>query len=198
MKADTLLYAPTGSGLRVRLLESPSRHGDSLMCAAVFEGGPHRAPERMAARLAPMISAPPFKIQATRIHHSTIFAPWPQKEAMHAALHSLLATPSEDSGETALKSQIDRNTLASLVGHGGGLLHHLQLRTRRWRFSDFVLIEEFQLLSMKWTVTAEDDTLPASAQRPTVVLRGGLNTPAERRSMAVRLVRASMSNWGRS
>lgn len=188
MTADNLLYAPAGSGLRVRFLEAPSRHGDNLMCAAVFEGGPYLAPEKMAARMVPLITAPPFRIHATRIHHGTIYAPWPQRDAMRAALHSLLAPPLQTRRDAALKSQIDQNTLASLIGMGAGVLPHLTLCTRRWRFSSFVLREKFQLLSMTWTATEEDDVLPA---KPSIIIRGGINTPAERMRMADRLIQGT-------
>lgn len=193
MPTDVVLYAPTGSGLRVRILQSPSRHGKELVCAAVFEGGPKRAPEQMAARLGRFLSAPSMQLAGARVERCTIIAPWDQREALKAALVSLLAVPARDASESALRARIDRNSLAGLVSHGAGLHHHFIASQRKWRFSAFTLVETFSLFTMTWAAMGEHDlgSQCTDIDAPRVVIQGGLNTRQERACMAARLAQGT-------
>lgn len=193
MPTDVVLYAPTGSGLRVRILQSPSRHGTDLVCAAVFEGGPKRASEQMAARIGQYLSAPSLQLVDAHVDRGTIVAPWAQRDALKAALVSLLAVPPQDASESALRAQIDRNSLAGLVSHGAGLHHHFYAKQRKWRFSSFTLIETFGLFTITWTAVGERglDGKCSEFDFPRVVIHGHWNTQQERARMAVRLAQGT-------
>lgn len=173
----------------VRLLDSPLFHNDRPMCVAIIESRRWGGAEQMAHQVARQLRSTPFEIAALA-QASSIVAPWPQRGALKAALLSLLTPPRPNAGQAIRCAQIDRNTISSLVTYGGGLRFHLLAARRKWRFSRFILIEEFGLLSMKWTALADVDTQPRSS----IVLRGGLNTPTERRHMVARLVQGTELN----
>ncbi len=190
MLIDALLYAPTGSGIRIRMLDAPTRLGETLLCAAVFEGGPVQSHGNLANRLVKQVRAAPFGVTNATLRNNTIYAPWTQRAALREALASLL-TPAPRGSLDALRKQIDRNTMASLIGHGSGLFKHLVgPRERRWRFAQFTLVESFSLTSMTWTAI-DEGAAPHGQRRPQVVLRGGLNTARERAMMAQRLALAA-------
>lgn len=191
MTPSTVFYSPAGSGMRVRILETPTRSGDDLFCAAVFEGGPKHSPLHLASRLIKQLRSPPFKVVNATLDHNIIYAPWPDKEVLCNALQSLLSHPTKTSSDASLRQQIDRNTMASLVGCGGGMLAHLVgPRRRKWRFAQFTLVEEFRLLSFTWI--AIDESVRANGQQPAqIVIKGRLNSLQERALMAERLERGA-------
>ena len=186
MSIDTPLYAPAGSGIRVRMLDAPTRSGAALLCAAVIEGGAINSHSHLANRLLKQVRAAPFGVSSATLSNNTIYALWAQRSTLREALASLLI-PASHRNENALRRQIDRNTMASVVSHGGGLLAHLiGPRERRWRFAQFTLVETFSLTSMTWTAIDESAT-PRGQHQPQVILRGGFNTSRERAAMAQRL-----------
>lgn len=162
------------------------------MCCVMIASVGTRSARAVARQLRAQLSAPPFNLPHGQIPSDapgTIRFPWRYRTQLLAAVASLrpgsqaLAAREGRSPE----AEIDRNTLASMVGLGAGLLRHvIGPRVRRWRFASVAVEERIGLCSVTWT--AHDASATENyVTTPELTIKGGPNLAKERSRMAARL-----------
>ena len=180
------------SSSSVLVLESPAKNsdGEAICQCVVAETSPAHA-AALALTLCKQVSAPPFNVIGASVratHPHIIEAPWAHRGGLSRAIASLRPQIENKSDDSALRRQVDANTMASLVGLGAVLFRHISpVRRRLWRFSQFSLVETFTITSVKWRAFDTADEFAGGSKIPFVQISGGFNSAAERRHMAERL-----------
>lgn len=177
----------------VRVLDFPTRSvdGRTICQCVVAERTPIHA-AALARVICKQVSAPPFNIAGARVrpdHPHIIEAPWALRQSLAFAVASLRSQDTLEQDERELRRQVDSNTMASLIGLGGGIARHISpARRRLWRFSQFSLVETFGIASIKWRAFDAAEEFAGTLKIPFVQITGGFNTPTERRRMGERLM----------